>query len=143
MTLYLLDTNIVSHILRGDVPQVRARLVSVPMHAVAVSVVTQAELAYGLAKRGNPAGLATKVREFLIRVSVLPWTPLEAQAYGELRARCEAEGSCLAPLDMLIAAQAHALQAAVRAQGDSAVLVTRDRAFGRIPIGVAIEDWTA
>ena len=143
MTLYLLDTNIVGHILRGDMPQVRARLVSVPMHALAVSVVTQAELAYGLAKRANPAGLAAMVREFLIRVAVLPWTPREAQAYGELRARCEAAGHGLAPLDMLIAAQAYALQGAARPQGDRAVLVTRDRAFGRIPIGLAIEDWTA
>lgn len=143
MTLYLLDTNIVSHILRGDPPQVRARLVTVPMRALAVSVVTQAELAYGLAKRGNPAGLAAKVREFLLRVAVLPWTPREAQAYGELRARCEADGTCLAPLDMLIAAQAHALQEAARRKGDSAVLVTRDRAFGRISVGLTIEDWTA
>ena len=57
MTRYLLDTNIASHIIKGDIPRVRERLVAVPMHSVALSVVTQAELQYGVAKRGHPPGL--------------------------------------------------------------------------------------
>ena len=138
MTLYLLDTNIASHIIKGDIPRVRERLLSVPMHCVAVSAVTQAELLYGVAKRGNPQGLAAKVREFLARVTVLPWTSEAAEAYGELRTACENSGVTLAPMDMMIAAHAKAL-----AQGQ-AILVTRDGAFSRarIPGGLTLDDWT-
>ncbi len=143
MTTYLLDTNIASHIIKGDIPRVRERLVAVPMHCVAVSVVTQAELLYGVAKRGHPQALATKVREFLARVSVLPWTVEAAQAYGELRAACEAVGVTLAPLDMMIAAHAKALTLAATRANDQAILVTRNGAFStaRIPGGLTLEDW--
>ena len=131
--MYLLDTNIASDVIKGDRPGVRQRLAAAPMQDVAVSVVTQAELLYGVAKRGHPEGLTTRVREFLIRVAVLPWTAEVGQVYGELRASCEAAGIVLAPMDMMIAAHAAALDA---------VLVTRDRVFGLVPGRLRLEDWT-
>jgi tRNA(fMet)-specific endonuclease VapC len=100
MTTYPLDTNIASHIIKGDIPLVRDRLAKLPMHEVAVSVVTQAELLYGVARRGSPNGLAVRVAEFLVRVNVLLWTPDVARTYGELRASCEASGVTLAPLSL-------------------------------------------
>jgi tRNA(fMet)-specific endonuclease VapC len=133
MNLYLLDTNIASHIIKGDIPAVLARLTQVPMHSVAVSVVTQAELLYGVAKRGHPTGLSTRVHEFLVHVEVLPWTSDVALVYGTLRAACESAGLPLAPMDMMIAAHAKAADA---------ILVTRDRAFSRVPQALSIEDWT-
>ena len=51
MTVYMLDTNIASHIIKGDIASVRERLAAVPMRSVVVSSVTQAELLYGVAKR--------------------------------------------------------------------------------------------
>ncbi|MBK4734911.1 type II toxin-antitoxin system VapC family toxin [Noviherbaspirillum pedocola] len=143
MKTYLLDTNIASHIIKGDIPSVRERLVAVPMHAIAISVVTEGELLYGLAKRGYPQGLSMKVRAFLSRVNVLPWTSEVAMVYADLRASCESAGMPLAPLDMMIAAhvKSHALRAAQ--SGDDVVLVTRDRAFARIPGGLGLEDWTS
>lgn len=131
MKRWLLDTNIASHIIKGDIARVRERLVAVPIHAVTVSVVTQAELLYGVAKRGFPPGLSTKVRSFLAHVDILSWTSAEAEAYARLRAFCEAGGFCLAPLDMMIAAHA---------QTAKAILVTRDRAFAHVP-GLELEDW--
>jgi tRNA(fMet)-specific endonuclease VapC len=142
VTLYLLDTNIASHVIRGDIPRVRERLVAVPMSSVAVSVVTQAELMYGVAKRGNPPALAGRVREFLARVAVLPWTREVGDVYGRLRAQCEAGGVTLAPLDMMIAAHACALGLASELEAGKIVLVTRDRAFRRVPGGLSVEDWT-
>lgn len=133
MTVYMLDTNIASHVIKGDIPLVLKRLAGVPMSSIAVSAVTEAELHYGVAKRGNPEGLATRVHEFLIRVDVLHWTRDAARAYGSLRAACEATGVTLAPMDMMIAAHAHAA---------GAILVTRDQAFSRVPDGLILEDWT-
>lgn len=140
MKTYLLDTNIASHIIKGDIPCVRERLVAVPMHSVAVSVVTQAELLYGVAKRGHPQGLATKVQAFLTRVTVLPWTTKVAEAYGGLRTTFEAGGVTLSPMDMMIAAHAKALALAT----GQVILVTRDGAFSRTSAlgGLTLEDWT-
>ena len=140
MRIYLLDTNIASHVIKGDIPQVRERLVAVPIHSVAVSVVTQAELLYGVAKRGHPQSLSKLVNEFLAHVDFLPWTLAAAHAYGALRATCEASGVTLAHADMMIAAHAKALSDE-HSEDDQAVLVTRDRVFSRVP-GLNIEDWT-
>ncbi|EPD38439.1 hypothetical protein HMPREF9701_03543 [Delftia acidovorans CCUG 274B] len=143
MTRYLLDTNIASHIIKGDIPAVREQLVRVPMHQIAVSAVTQAELMCGVAKRGHPAGLSLRVTGFLARVEVLPWTAQVADAYGHLRAACEAAGITLASMDMMIAAHALLLQQQAAQAGERSVLVTRDRVFSRIPEpGLAIADWT-
>jgi tRNA(fMet)-specific endonuclease VapC len=142
MTTYLLDTTIASHVIKGDIPLVRQRLAAVPMASVAVSVVTQAELLYGVAKRGHPAALATRVREFLVRVDVLPWTAEVGEVYGALRARCEAVGVPLGAMDMMIAAHAKTLDLLAAQVQDTAILVTRDSTFSRVPGGLALDDWT-
>jgi tRNA(fMet)-specific endonuclease VapC len=134
MALYMLDTNIASHIIKGDMPHVRERLTNIPLHEITVSAVTQAELLYGVAKRGHPHGLVTRVHGFLVRVTVLAWTHQVANVYGDLRAECEADGITLAPMDMMIAAHAKAT---------SATLVTRDKVFSRIAHSLSLQDWTS
>ncbi len=130
---YLLDTNIASDAIKGDSRRVRERLVSLPMRSVMISAVTQGELLYGLAKRGNPAALSELIHEFLIRVEVLPWTAEVATTYGALRAACAKRGVSLSALDMMMAAQAVAA---------GAVLVTRDKAFDHVEDGLKLENWT-
>jgi len=130
MPLYMLDTNIAGHVIKRDIPAIREKLASVPMQQVLISSVTLAELLYGLAKRSYPKGLSARVHEFLIRVDILPWNHEVVTVYGDLRARCEASGISLSPLDMMIASHAKAADA---------VLVTRDRAFSRVPDGLRIE----
>jgi tRNA(fMet)-specific endonuclease VapC len=133
MTTYLLDTNIVSHIIRGDIPAVTQRLGAVPLHRIRISVISEAELRYGIEKYRYSSGLAIRVNKFLSKVQVMPWTTQAAKAYAELRVLREAAGKPLALLDMLIAAHAKALYA---------TLVTRDASFGLLPCGIALEDWT-
>lgn len=136
MPLWLLDTNIASLAIKGDAAVLR-HLAAVPMHQVKLSVVTQAELLYGVAKRAYPSGLTLRVREFLARAEALAWTPPVAQAYADLRASCEAGGVPLAPLDMMIAAHAMALS-----QLEQTVLVSRDRAFSRVPgHALTVDEW--
>jgi len=133
MSGFLLDTNIASHIIRGDRPELSRRLAVTPMEEIAISAVTEAELFYGLAKRNYPPGLTERVRQFLLRVDVSPWDHQVTQIYGDLRATCEARGITLAPLDMMIAAHAVATDC---------VLVTRDKAFAQLDDPLRLEDWT-
>jgi len=131
MSEYLLDTNIASYIIKGNIA-VRRRLVTVPMDDVAISSVTEGELRYGVAKLPDNARLKTIVEAFLVRVNVRPWDSSAAQSYGPLRAGLEADGAGLANLDTMIAA--HAL-----ARGS--ILITHDKAFARVK-GLTLEDWT-
>jgi tRNA(fMet)-specific endonuclease VapC len=133
MSAWLLDTNIVSHIIKGDRPDIQRKLVHMPMEDIAISAVTEGELFYGLAKRNYPAALTERMRQFLLRVEVLAWDHDVTQVYGDLRAACEAKGIALAPLDMMIAA--HAVAA-------GATLVTEDKAFFRVPEPLRTDDWT-
>ena len=48
---YLLDTNMASYVIKGNVPHVRERLVKVPMSEIGISVVTEAELSFGVLRR--------------------------------------------------------------------------------------------
>jgi tRNA(fMet)-specific endonuclease VapC len=129
---YLLDTNMASHVIKGNLPRVRERLVKVPMAEVGISVVTEAELRFGVARKPEASRLETAVEEFLLRVEILPWDSAAAKSYAALRAALERAGEPMGNLDMMIAAQALVAPA---------VLVTHDRVFHRVK-QLKIEDWT-
>jgi tRNA(fMet)-specific endonuclease VapC len=131
-TRYMLDTNMASYVIKGNIPRVRQRLVNVPMAQVSISAVTEAELRFGVARRPEALGLKTAVEEFLLRVDRLPWDSEAAQQYARVRAALERDGEVLGNLDLMIAA--HAL--AVRA-----VLVTHDRDFRHVR-ELRTEDWS-
>jgi len=131
-TRYMLDTNMASYVIKGNIPRVRERLLKVPMAQVSISAVTEGELRFGVARRPDAVRLKTAVEEFLLRVEVLPWGSEAARRYGPVRAALEGEGEPMGNLDMMIAAHAMAAQA---------VLVTNDRVFGRVK-GLKIEDWS-
>lgn len=128
---YMLDTNTVSHFIKGD-NNVRNKVISVPMSELAISVITEGELLFGLAKRPDAKKLSVVVHEFLVHVDVLPWDSSVAACYGTLRAELQKKGRILGNLDLLIAA--HALSLGI-------VLITNDRAFYQID-GLKVEDWT-
>ena len=129
--LYLLDTNTVSFVIKQN-PNVHVRLARVPPAQVAVSVITEAELRFGLARRPEAKQLRRAVEEFLLRVSIHPWDSNCARHYADLRAAEERSGTPISNLDLMIAAQALA---------EDAVLVTNDAALRRIK-RIKTEDWT-
>jgi tRNA(fMet)-specific endonuclease VapC len=128
----MLDTNIASHIIKGDRPEIIERLASLPMSDIVISAVTEGELLYGLARRGYPKAPSERIRQFLMRVEVLPWDPEVTKTYGDLRASCDARAVGLGPLDMMIATHAVAIDA---------TLVTRDRAFSHVAAPLKIDGW--
>jgi len=129
---YLLDTNAVSAILQQREP-VCARAASVPLSSLSISSVTAGELHYGVAKRPQATALARLVREFLRYTDILQWSDAIAPHYGTLRAALEVKGISIAPLDLMIAAHALAVDA---------TLVSADQALLQIDI-IKIEDWSA
>lgn len=132
MTLWLLDTNVASHVVRGDRPKILARLTALPVSSIAVSAVTEAELLYGLVKRSHPRLLSQKVRTFLSIATVFPWDRDAAESYARLRDASDRAGRPLSTPDMMIAAHAHAL---------GTVLVSQDRGFESLSEYVTLERW--
>jgi tRNA(fMet)-specific endonuclease VapC len=121
---WMLDTNTVSYIVRGTSPAARDRLDGLKINEVGcISVVTEAEIRYGLAKKPPSPALRTVLNDFLGKIQILPWGSDEAHAYGTLRFKLERAGKILSALDMLIAA--HAIST-------NATLVTGDKAFAQV-----------
>jgi tRNA(fMet)-specific endonuclease VapC len=127
----MLDTNTASSLLKGQ-SSVVERLAAATPERTCLSVVTEAELLYGVAKRPEARKLRAAVDEFLAAIEVLAWSSAAARRYATIRGELERRGKPLGALDLLIAA--HAVQHDV-------VLVTNDRAFGAVP-GLRLEDWT-
>ena len=130
--LYLLDTNIASFIIRED-EQVVKRFNSVRRELVHISVITEAELLFGIARKPEAVRLHALVREFLNSSTILEWTSVAASQFAFTRASRERAGMLLGDMDMMIAA--HAL-------AEDAILVTNDNAFRRID-RLRVEDWTS
>jgi len=132
MLRYLLDTNTASYAIKGNVARVREQLLKIAMADVGISVITEAELRFGVARLPLAIRLKDLVKEFLLRVEVLPWNSAAANRYAEIRAALERSGKPMGNMDMLIAAHALSVEA---------VLVTHDRVFRRVK-GLKLEDWS-
>lgn len=129
----MLDTNTVSHIIKGTAPKIKDHLRQVPMSSLCISTITEAELRYGLAKKPESKTLHRGVQEFLLRVDILPWDSDASHSYAKLRVRIEDKGTPLSSLDLLIAAHSIAAQC---------ILVTDDRSFYNIKPTLNLVNWT-
>lgn len=127
----MLDTNIVSDLLRNPEGSAAKRIADVGADAICVSIITAAELRYGCAKKGS-AKLLAHVEAILESVQVLAFdVPADAE-YGGIRAALEAAGKTIGPNDLLIAAHACAA---------GAILVTDNTGeFSRVR-GLRVEHW--
>jgi len=125
----MLDTNAVSAIVKGQAATLGA---SLKERLFCISVITEAELRFGLVRRAVNADLRRIVENFLVSVDIRPWTSATAQRYALLRTELEASGKPLAPMDLLIAAHA---------QAEDCTLVSADRAFAQVP-GLRAFDWS-
>ena len=128
---YLLDTNILSDLIRNPLGSAAQRLRLVGNEAVSTSIIVSAELRYGIAKKSSPA-LSRRVEATLDAIEILPFEHPADIAYADLRAELERRGQIIGANDLLIAAQSIAL---------GMVLVTDNmQEFGRIK-SLAVENW--
>ncbi len=127
----MLDTNIISDIIRNPFGPAARRIEEVGPRDICTSIVVAAELRYGCAKKGS-ARLLEKVEGVLATIPVLPLDiPVDA-GYGVIRAELEMAGQIIGLNDLLIAAHAQAL---------NLTLVTDNtREFSRIR-GLDVENW--
>ena len=133
--MHLLDTNIVSYVLRGE-GGVGARMLALKRDQVAVPAVVVYELRYGLARldgtRPVARALMQNTEALLASLRTVAFDEACAEAAAALHADLERAGTPLGPTDTLIAATALATRA---------VLVTHNtREFGRVR-GLEVEDW--
>lgn len=131
---YLLDTNILSDLVKNPQGKAAQKISSLPAEErdlVATSIVVAAELRYGAAKSGS-AILTGRVDQLLEAIEVLPLEPKADLHYGRIRMQLERSGTPIGGNDLLIAAQVLAIDA---------VLVTDNvREFKRVK-GLRVENW--
>jgi len=131
MTLYMLDTNAASEIVRGN----RAfdeRLQALATGRWCISAITRSEIRYGAALLPQAVKLHRLVDEFLRIAPTLGWDARAAERHGLLRAELRMRGKPIGHFDEMIAA--HAL-------ATDAVMVTDNvRHFSLVP-GLVIDNW--
>jgi tRNA(fMet)-specific endonuclease VapC len=129
--LYLLDTNIISHLVRQPQGPVADHIADVGEANVLTSVIVACELRYGAAKRGSRK-LTRQVEAVLSAMTIRPLESDIERVYASIRVALERRGTPIGAHDMLIAAHARAIDA---------VCVTDNVAeFRRVP-ALKIENW--
>ena len=129
--VYLLDTNMVSDLVRTPQGRVAARVAAVGESSVCTSIIVAAELRYGSAKKGS-ARLTAQLEAVLGALAVLPLEAPADATYGRLRTALERAGRPIGGNDLLIAAQAVAL--------GHTLVTDNEREFGRVP-DLSCENW--
>lgn len=133
--LYMLDTDTCIFLMRGDAPALEARVQEVPLQQQVMSVMTFAELTYGV--RASAAARRRQNQSALDALStylaVLPWPQEAAQHYAEIRLDLKKRGAQLGAADLMIAAHARAT--------DAVVVTNNTKDFSRVR-GLRVENWT-
>lgn len=128
---WLLDTNILSDLVRNPAGRVAERIRQCGETHVRTSIVVAAELRFGAAKKGSER-LTAQLEAILSAIEILPLAPPVDRLYGEVRAKLEHAGTPIGGNDILIAA--HALAS------DCVLVTDNEREFSRVE-GLPIENW--
>ena len=133
MPRFMLDTDTCSYIMKRSQPLVLKRLQAVPVGDVCMSVVTKADLLYGVEVSPRRAQDAAALAAFLPYVEVLEFDDGAALHYAQIRADLKRRGALIGANDLFIAAHARAL---------GLTLVTNNTAEFQRVSDLAIENWT-
>ena len=128
---YLLDTNIVSDLVRNPKGEVAQQIRRVGEAHVCTSIIVAAELRYGAAKKGS-LRLSAQLEAVLGALEILAFQAPADAAYGLLRTRLEQAGRPIGANDLLIAAQVFAL--------GYTIVTDNEREFARVE-GLRLENW--
>lgn len=132
MIRYMLDTDICSYIMREKPVQVLEHFNTFELEQFCISVVTYAEFKYGIQRSSNPEKHGDLVNSFVRHVNILPWDPLAAEQYGQIRNELEANGLRIGNMDIMIAS--HAISQ------DMILVTNNEKHYGRVQ-DLKIENW--
>jgi tRNA(fMet)-specific endonuclease VapC len=133
MARYMLDTDVCSYIMKRSHPALLRRLQAVPVADICISVITKAELRYGVEISPRRAQDEAALAAFLPYVEVLDLSDEAASHYAEIRVDLKKRGALIGANDLFIAAHA-------RSRG--LILVTNNTSeSGRVK-GLKVENWT-
>ncbi len=130
--MYMLDTDICSYIIRMRPISVLERFKSLKTSDICISVITQAELFYGVERSSSKKINHSIIESFTSRLIILDWDVSAARSYGHLRASMEEKGKNIGNVDLMIAA--HALSI-------GATIVTNNILHFNMVKGLKIENW--
>ena len=128
----MLDTNVCIYLIKEHPASVLERFAAYPVGDVGISVITLAELEYGVAKSSRPARNREALGQFASALEVAVFDRLASAAYGKLRTTLEKKGQPIGSMDLLIAAHALSL--------DVPLVTHNMKEFGKVP-DLRIEDW--
>jgi tRNA(fMet)-specific endonuclease VapC len=134
MILYMLDTDICSYIIRERPLQVLEHFKHVEMEQLCISVVTYAELIYGVEHSSSKKVNRPIIDDFVRHVNITSWDEKAAEHYGAIRAFLRAEGNMIGAMDLMIAAHARSL--------GMTLVTNNDRHFKRVP-KLKVENWAS
>lgn len=130
----MLDTDIASYLLKGRAPGVEARLRGMRPGDLCISVMTRAEIQFGLQRLAPEHRLHIAVQQLFRMIRVLPWDAEAADWFARLRHQLDTIGQPIGLFDLMIAA--HAL-------ATGATLVTNnERHFRRLRAPLLVENWS-
>lgn len=128
---YLLDTNIISELVRNPQGIIRDRIAVVGEDAICTSIIVSSELHFGVEKKGS-IRLRNQLEAILSAIVIIPFEEPVDRQYAVLRSNLEKAGTPIGPNDMLIAAQA---------MSHGLTLVTANiQEFSRVQ-RLAVENW--
>jgi tRNA(fMet)-specific endonuclease VapC len=130
----LLDTNICIYIIKRQPPAVLERFSGFAIGDVGISVVTLAELEYGVSKSRDVKRNRHALEQFIAPLEVARLDQEAAVMYGTIRAHLEQKGQPIGAMDLLIAAHARSL--------DVHLVTNNESEFKRVP-GLRIENWVS
>ena len=128
---YLLDTNILSEMLRNPFGALVRHIDNFDRHKICTSAIVASEMRFGAHKKGA-ADLIRRVEALLTRVAVLPYTPEATHHYAAIRTDLERRGTPIGWADVYIAAHARSL--------GLTVVTANTREFRRVP-DLKVENW--
>ena len=128
----MLDTDMCSYIIKEHPESVRQRFQTLAMEQLCISVVTYAELIYGVARSSSKRVNRPIIEDFVRHLDVMDWDTEAADQYGVIRAELEAAGTPIGAMDMMIAAHAKSIKA---------VLVTNNQKHFTKVKGLKVENW--
>jgi tRNA(fMet)-specific endonuclease VapC len=131
VTRYMLDTNVISELMRNPRGKAAKRIAKIGEDNICTSIIVAAELRYGCAKKGSER-LLKSVEDLLAEIDVLPFeSPADAE-YGNIRSELEKAGKPIGANELLIAAHAKVV--------DATVVTANIDEFKRVR-GLKVENW--